>query len=190
MVKRPIPTLHGLRTARLTFRRLTMADADWWMAYIRSDEAIRFMPFTKGSRPDCERMIQRSLDRYAADGSGLNALLLADGTPVGQCGLLTQDVEGILELEVGYHLLPDHWGRGYATEAANACKRHVFEHVLAPSLISLINPGNTRSQAVAIRNGMAREGRTIHRGIVADIWRTCAPVQRTTFAVTGGKWST
>lgn len=171
MVKLPIPTLEGLRTERLTFRRLAPADVDWWMAYINDATAIRFMPFTLGSRADCALMIQRSLDRYAQDGSGLHALITADGTAVGQCGLLTQEVDGTPELEVGYHLHPAHWGRGYASEAAIACRDLAFARGLAPSVISLIDPGNALSQAVARRNGMSRGQRTVHRGIPADVWR-------------------
>lgn len=167
----PIPSLDDLRTPRLVFRRLRPSDADWWMGYINDATAIRFMPFTLGSRADCELMIQRAMDRYVKDGSGLNALLLHDGTPVGQCGLLTQEVDGVMELEVGYHLLPAHWGKGYASEAAMACKRYAFEHQLAPSVISLIDPGNALSQAVAKKNGMVREKLTAHRGVPAHVWR-------------------
>lgn len=171
MITLPIPSLDGLKTERLTFRHLTLADADWWMAYINDATAIRFMPFTRGSRADCEMMIQRAMGRYVKDGSGLNALLLADGTPVGQCGLLLQEVDGRQELEVGYHLLPALWGKGYASEAAIACKEYAFRNGLVPSVISLIDPGNHRSQAVAQRNGMVREQLTSHRGIPAHVWR-------------------
>ena len=142
------------------------------MDYINNAEAIRFMPFKLGDRADCEMMIQRSLERYAKDGSGLNAILLRDGeVPVGQCGLLTQEVDGVPELEVGYHFLPQHWGKGYAAESAIACKNHALDHGLVPSVISLIDPENHRSQAVATRNGMVREKLTTHRGIPAHVWR-------------------
>lgn len=171
MIKPHIPSLEGLRTGRLTFRRLTLVDVDWWMGYINHAAAIRFMPFTLGSRSDCTLMIQRSIDRYAKDGSGLHALLLGDGTPVGQCGLLTQEVDGVAELEVGYHLLPQHWGNGYASEAAIACKRYAFGRHLASTVISLIDPDNAPSQAVAIKNGMIREKLTTHRGVPAHVWR-------------------
>jgi len=171
MIAGPIPSLSGLRTERLVFRRLIASDVDWWMDYINDSTAIRFMPFTRGSRADCELMIQRSLDRYTQDGSGLNAVLLDDGTPVGQCGLLTQEVDGLPELEVGYHLLPRHWGKGYASEAAIACKCHAFGHRLASSVISLIDPENGPSQAVARKNGMTRGELTLHRGIPAHVWR-------------------
>lgn len=171
MITLPIPSLDGLKTERLTFRHLRLADADWWMAYINDATAIRFMPFTLGSRADCELMIRRAMDRYVKDGSGLNALLLTDGTPVGLCGLLLQEVDGGQELEVGYHLLPARWGKGYATEAAIASKEYAFRNGLVPSVISLIDPGNLRSQAVARRNGMVREQLTTHRGIPAHVWR-------------------
>ncbi|HQW87914.1 MAG TPA: GNAT family N-acetyltransferase [Flavobacteriales bacterium] len=173
MISLPIPSLDGLTTDRLAFRRLVPEDVGWWMDYIASAEAIRFMPFTVGSRADAEAMIRRSLDRTAADGSGLHAVLLREGaTPVGQVGLLTQEVDGVAELEVGYHLLPGQWGRGYATEAAVACRRFAEAHRLAPTLISLIDPDNHRSQAVARRNGMAPEKRTVHRGAEALVFRT------------------
>ncbi len=173
MITLPVPALDGLTTDRLLFRRLVPEDVAWWMEYIGSAEAIRFMPFTVGSRTDAEAMIRRSLDRYATDGSGLHAVLLpGDGTPVGQVGLLTQEVDGLPELEVSYHLLPAQWGRGYATEAAVACRRFAEERRLSPTLISLIDPGNHRSQAVARRNGMTPEKRTVHRGVDALVFRT------------------
>lgn len=172
MIRLPIPSLDGLTTERLIFRRLALSDVDWWMDYINDATAIRFMPFKLGERADAQLMIQRSLERYANDGSGLNAVLLRDGNvPLGQCGLLTQSVDGLPELEIGYHFLPQHWGKGYAAEAAIACKRYAFDNGITPSVISLIDPDNHRSQAVATRNGMTREKLTTHRGVPAHVWR-------------------
>ncbi len=172
MIVLPIPSLAGLTTERLRFRPLSLTDADWWMGYLNDAEAIRFMPFTVGSRNDCMTMIQRSLDRYAADGSGLHVVSLKESSvPIGQCGLLTQVVDGIDELEIGYHLLPQHWGHGFATEAAVACKRFAYEQRLAASVISLIDAGNLRSQLVAHRNGMLPEKRSEHRGVEAIVFR-------------------
>src|SRR5204863_1936513 len=63
MITLPIPSLEGLVTERLLFRRLRNDDLDWWMDYINSAEAIRFMPFEVGSRRDAEGMIRRSQER-------------------------------------------------------------------------------------------------------------------------------
>ena len=173
MIKLPIPSLEGLMTERLRFRRLVPDDIAWWMDYMNSAEAIRFMPFTLGSRSDGERMIQRAMERYAEDGSGLHAIVLREGgTPVGQCGLLTQHVDGVMELEIGYHFLPQHWRNGYAAEAAIACRHFAAERGLAPSVISLIDEANVRSQGVAMRNGMHFEKRTVHRGVPALVFRS------------------
>lgn len=172
MIKLPIPTLEGLSTQRLMFRRPVVDDAAWWMEYLNDPGSIRFMPFTLGSRADCAFFLQRSLDRMITDGSGLHAVLLKDTQrPVGMIGLLTQMVDGADELEVGYHLLPSATGTGYATEAAVACKAFARQHKLAPSVISLIDPENLKSQAVARRNGMHYEKNTVHRGVPAMVFR-------------------
>lgn len=173
MIHLPIPSLSGLQTERLRFRPLVLDDTSWWMEYISDPESIRFMAFRLGSHDDCVKMIQRSVDRYTHDGSGLHAIeLLSTGEPVGQCGLLTQVVDDLDELEIGYHLLPSRQGQGFATEAAIACREFARIKRLAPTVISLIDPDNTKSQAVAMRNGMNAGKRTMHRGIEAIVFRT------------------
>ena len=168
----PIPSLEGLTTERLIFRHPSLEDRSWWMEYINSAEAIRFMALTLGSEADCTLFIQRTLDRIVRDGSCLNVISeRATQKPVGLVGLLTQEVDGITELEIGYHLLPSAWGKGYASEAAMACKAFAQEHALAPSVISLIDPANVKSRAVAKRNGMSCEKETVHRGVPALVFR-------------------
>lgn len=167
-----IPSMHGVTTERLLFRAATMDDTSWWMEYMSDAMAVRFMPFTVGSEADCRHFIQRTLDRYANDGSGLNAIIeRSSGKPVGMIGLLTQSVDGVEELEIGYHLLPSAWGKGFATEAAIACKEFAREDRSAPSVVSLIDHENHASQAVAKRNGMQYEKDTVHRGVPAMVWR-------------------
>lgn len=172
MLRLPIPSLDGTTTERLRFRRPVPEDSAWWMGYMNDPTALRFMPFTLGSQADCDAFIARCLERMAKDGSGLHALVhRGTDAPLGMIGLLTQEVDGAQELEIGYHLLPSAWGNGYATEAAIACKEFCRAHALAPSVISLIHPENARSEAVAKRNGMTVERMTVHRGTPARIWR-------------------
>ncbi|MBL7956199.1 MAG: GNAT family N-acetyltransferase [Flavobacteriales bacterium] len=171
-MRKPIPSMEGLTTERLIFRHTSLDDLSWWMGYINSAEAVRFMSLTVGSEASCREFIQRSLDRRAQDGSGLNAIMArASGEPLGMIGLLTQVVDGVDELEIGYHLIPSAWGKGYATEAAVACKEFARKHQCATSVISLIDHENSASQAVAKRNGMTYEKDTVHRGTPAMVWR-------------------
>ncbi|MFQ5351203.1 MAG: GNAT family N-acetyltransferase, partial [Thermoanaerobaculia bacterium] len=51
---------------------------------------------------------------------------LADGEHVGVCGMRPRDPQARIN-GFGFHLRPEHWGRGYATEAARAAIRYAFE---------------------------------------------------------------
>ncbi len=66
--------------------------------------------------------------------------------------------DGVGEVEVGWHLHPDSWGRGYATEAARAVIRRGFEAGL-PEVYAVVRPGNEASVAVCRRLGMTPLGR-------------------------------
>ena len=62
--------------------------------------------------------------------------------------------EGAGVLEIGYLFQRDRWHRGYATEAARACKAYAFDTLGAAEVSSIIRDTNLPSQRVALRNGM------------------------------------
>ena len=66
---------------------------------------------------------------------------------------------GVGEVEVGWHLHPDSWGRGYATEAARAVVDRAFDDGLL-EVYAVVRPGNEPSLAVCRRLGMQPLGRT------------------------------
>ena len=156
--------MEGHTTERLIFRTPSMNDCDWWMEFINSPECLKFLGLKVGDPASCQFFIQKSLDRIPRDGTCLNAVIeRATNKPVGMVGLLTQEVEGEMELEIGYHMLPSAWGKGYAKEAAVACRAFAAQHELAPSVVSLIDQANYASQAVAKHNGMELERKVIFR---------------------------
>ncbi|MFE7562816.1 GNAT family N-acetyltransferase [Kitasatospora sp. NPDC057500] len=63
------------------------------------------------------------------------------------------------EIEVGWHLHPDSWGHGYATEAARAALAKGFADGLT-EIHAVVRPGNDRSAAVCRRLGMTPQGRS------------------------------
>lgn len=81
-------------------------------------------------------------------------------------------------LEIGYLFQRSYWHKGYATEAAKACKKYAFEVLNADTVCSIIRDSNVPSQNVAIRNGMAVTDKwTKHyRGV--DMPHYCYVVQR------------
>jgi RimJ/RimL family protein N-acetyltransferase len=60
-------------------------------------------------------------------------------------------------VEVGWRLASEHWGRGYATEAARESLRFGFEEVGLEEIVSFTVPQNERSRRVMDRIGLVRD---------------------------------
>jgi RimJ/RimL family protein N-acetyltransferase len=73
-------------------------------------------------------------------------------------------VDGVTELEVGYHVLPEFQGLGYATEAAAASRDFARAVLGARRLIAIIHPDNKPSQRVAEKIGLRPEKRAAGHG--------------------------
>jgi [ribosomal protein S5]-alanine N-acetyltransferase len=69
------------------------------------------------------------------------------------------------DVELGWWLRPDHWGKGLATEIAAATMEYGFRTYGFPRVVSVIQPGNERSIRVAERLGMRPDGAFTHNGI-------------------------
>ena len=76
------------------------------------------------------------------------------GTRIGHAGLVKQKIDGKEEIEIGYWLLPQYWGKG-AKEAAAAFRDYGFQALRMNKLISLINPNHPASIFVARKTGSA-----------------------------------
>lgn len=151
-------------TARLRFREMIEADLDAMAALLGDPAVMRFYPAPR-TREQAAEWIAGNRRRYAQDGHGLWVIETLpehsdDGEPgfVGDCGLTWQEVNGEPRLEVGYHVRADLWGRGYATEAAAACRDHARDALGHHELVAIIHPENTASRRVAERIGMTMVG--------------------------------
>ena len=169
------PYLSQHQTPRLNIRPLTLADATAWEDFFTDNENLRFFVLNPKSLPaeKAKLWLEWQLKRYRENRYGLLALESKEtGELVGMAGLLTQELDGLPELEIGYHLLPQYWGNGYATEAARFFKAFVRQNNLADSVVSIIHVENLRSQNVAVRNGMERGPKTEFQGKPVYIYRT------------------
>ena len=143
-----------LETARLRLRELVPDDIDFVTDMLADPDVSRFYE-RSFSRSDAQAWLDRQLERYRRDGHGLWLLLdRASEAPLGQVGLILQEIEGARQPEIGWLLHRPFWGRGYATEAAAATRNAAFAHWHYPDVISLIRPENVASQRVAQRIGM------------------------------------
>jgi len=173
--------LENAESTRLKFRKVRPSDKEAWMEFCSHPSSFDFLTFMKDGDPKikCEAWFERVFHRYENRLGGMNALIdKASGALVGQCGLLVHTIDDKEELEIGYSIMPRFREKGYATEAAMKCRDHAFENNLSPSIISIIHPGNIKSAAVAVNNGMRIKKQAMYNNTLMNI-----------FAITKEEWS-
>ena len=107
------------------------------------------------SDAEVQEWLERQILRYQKWNFGLWAVVLKEtGKMIGQCGLTMQPWKDDEVLEIGYLFNRNYWHKGYATEAAAACKQYAFDVLKAEEVCSIIRDTNIQSQNVALRNGM------------------------------------
>jgi ribosomal-protein-alanine N-acetyltransferase len=167
--------LEGEETERLKFRLLEREDFKDWEPLFQVENVAEFLALDSSlsAKALCELWFEKIFYRYDNDLGGMNVLIEKQtGRFIGQCGLLVQSVEEEQRLEIGYSILPEFWGMGYASEAAKKCKDYAFTNDFSDSLISMVHINNIGSEKVARKNGMSLE-RTLedYRGTTANIFR-------------------
>jgi ribosomal-protein-alanine N-acetyltransferase len=143
-----------LTTPRLALREMTRDDLPFLAAMLGHPEVMRFYP-DRIRQAGAEPWLDRQLSRYERDGHGLWLVVdRVSGEPLGQAGLVRQDVEGASLPEIGYLIHRPFWRRGYASEAAVGIRDQAFGERGLEAVFSLIRPENLPSQGVARKLGM------------------------------------
>jgi RimJ/RimL family protein N-acetyltransferase len=170
-----------LGTERLLLREMTPGDIDF-VAEMMAHPDVNFFYERRFPREESEIWLERQIERYRRDGTGLwLAIDRSTELPVGQIGLAMQDVQGERLPEIGWLLHRPYWGRGYATEAGAAIRDAAFAEWGHRRLISLIRPVNLNSQRVARRLGMVDRRTVMFHGFehcVFEIEKTPPPAGR------------
>jgi RimJ/RimL family protein N-acetyltransferase len=149
---------------------MTEGDLDFLAAMLGDAEVMAYYPKTL-SRDEARGWLERQRARYAADGHGLWLVERKEnGAPVGQVGLVMQEIEGERLPEIGWMIHRRFWRRGYASEAALAARAAAFGRFGYPRVISLIRPENVPSQGVARKLGMAPLRETTFVGLRHAVW--------------------
>lgn len=147
-----------ISTGRLRLRHWTGSNTDRTAFHrLFSDpQVMRFFP-QQYSRMEADVLLDGLFPLIAEYGFGWAAMCLKDQeSPIGFAGLMPVRFEAAFApaVEIGWRLLPEHWGEGYATEAAKALLRHGFEDLKLDEIVSFAVRDNHASIAVMKRIGM------------------------------------
>jgi RimJ/RimL family protein N-acetyltransferase len=153
-----------LETERLVLRPPRPEDASAFYGFWRDEEAARFVGGLKAPE-EVDGMLGRQIRHW--DWYGIGEFVVErreDGEPLGRVGFQLWDprdwtngkrkkLEGDVETELGWKLSREHWGQGYAPEAAAACRDWALGELGLTRIISLIAHENVASIRVAEKIG-------------------------------------
>jgi RimJ/RimL family protein N-acetyltransferase len=175
---------HGevaLTTTRLLLRAFREDDLPVYAALNADPEVAQYLggPISSAESDEIADWAQAL---HSAEGIGLLAVeRRSDNVFLGMCGLHHLYEWYPDDIEVGWRLAREHWGHGYATEAAGAWLAHAFTVLDLPRVISVTDEPNTRSIAVMRRLGMTLD----HRATLEEEGETFDAVVH---AITRAQW--
>lgn len=156
MTDHPTPRIE---TGRLLLREWREEDLPAFTAINGDARVAEFLGQTLSAGQTAE-MVARIKTAFAEHGFGSWAVQIkSTGQFVGFTGLSIPKFEAAFTpcVEVGWRLAFDHWGRGFATEAAKAAIHFGFDQVGLTEIISFTTVANTRSIRVMEKLGMTRD---------------------------------
>jgi RimJ/RimL family protein N-acetyltransferase len=162
----------ALDTPRLLLRQRTLAELDACMAMDRDPEVTRYIAGPWHDPVAHRQFVEHRITRAYPPGLGYWSIREACA-PERFIGwvLLIPDHGAGQEVEIGWRLVRDAWGRGIASEAARAIVRHAFETVRLPRIVADIASENAASRRVAEKLGMRRVGHVKSDGGSYDRYR-------------------
>ncbi|WP_042147788.1 GNAT family N-acetyltransferase [Paucisalibacillus sp. EB02] len=143
-----------LETDRLYLRELVLGDSQELSRVLSDPDSMQYYP-EPFNQKKVESWIRWNMDNYKTYNHGLWAVILKDGERfIGDCGITMQTIDQEKVPEIGFHIIKDYWNKGYATEAALACKQFAFDVLGYSKVFSYTSMRNIPSQKVAENIGM------------------------------------
>lgn len=163
-------TLERFGTSRLAADRLRAEHLADLLA-LHADP--RMMATLGGVRTEAQTRawLAANLDHWERHGFGLWLLRDRTGRLAGRAGLRRVAIEGAQETEIAYALLPEFWGRGLATEIAQALRDIGFARLGLPTLVAFTLPDNLASRRVMEKLGLRFERAFEYGGLPHVLYR-------------------
>ncbi|NCA92868.1 N-acetyltransferase [bacterium] len=146
--------MHVIETERLYLRELLMSDKKDLIKVLSNPISMQFYPHPL-SEEEVEKWINWNIANYERYNHGLWAVILKESDIfIGDCGITMQNIGDETVPEIGFHIISEYCKKGYATEAALACKEYAFNNLKYSRVFSYTTIKNIPSQKVAEKIGM------------------------------------
>lgn len=159
-------------TDRLNIRKFSIEDAKFIVRLLNEESFIRCIgdKNVRTSADALNYLTNGPISSYEKYGFGLNLVeLKATGTPIGTCGILKRDELDFPDL--GYAFLPEFWGKGYASEAANSIlKSEMATHSLK-TVLAITFPDNLSSNSLLKKIGFTLNGTIALYGLKNNLYK-------------------
>jgi RimJ/RimL family protein N-acetyltransferase len=135
-----------LETERLILRHLTVEDSEFMLELVNDPAWLQFIGDRGVRTVDDARnyILQNLVDMYDRLGFGLYLTKLKDeGIPIGICGLIQRDY--LEDVDIGFALLPNFRGKGYAYESASAVMEYGKRTLGLNRIVAIASPDNYAS---------------------------------------------
>jgi RimJ/RimL family protein N-acetyltransferase len=145
-----------IRTARLRIRSWRDEDIEPHAAMNADPRVMEFFPSVM-SPEESAAALARARARIAERGFSFWPVEVVGGASfIGMAGLSIPSFPApfMPAVEIGWRLIADHWGKGYATEAARAVLAHGFDRLGLPEIVAFTTVANARSRRVMEKLGM------------------------------------
>jgi RimJ/RimL family protein N-acetyltransferase len=133
-------------TERLKLRKFNLHDTTFIVELFNSPGWLQFIGDrnVRTEEQAVSYLKNGPIKSYVENGFGLYLVEIKDmGTSIGMCGMLKRD--GLENPDIGFAFLPDHTGKGYARESAEATLKYALETLQLPKISAITKPDNQRS---------------------------------------------
>jgi RimJ/RimL family protein N-acetyltransferase len=160
-----------IKTDRLSLRPLNESDIDFIQRLSSRSEYFRYECEVAKTNDELAEQFKWYIEgiKKLPDAGAIQWIVTNNDVKIGELHIWC-NWEKTHEWEIGWNLLLEHWGKGFATEAAKAVIQHAFENFNVNRIVAFPNAENTRSTTLCERVGMINEGRVREVRLINGIY--------------------
>jgi ribosomal-protein-alanine N-acetyltransferase len=156
-------------TDRTIVKRFTAADAEFFFQVNGDPDIMRFIRKPK-NREESDLFLQENINFYQ-DGSTLGRYAVFEKGSEKFLGTFSfLYMSGDADFHLGYALIPEAWGKGFATELTRAGITYFFNQTEKPVIFAITEAANDASQAVLLKAGFIKKSQTEENGKTVDMF--------------------